>query len=69
MISNYSVQGMTCEHCVRAVTEEVAAIPGVQSAEVNLANGSLTVTSDQPIDFDQVEAAIDEAGAYTVTAR
>lgn len=67
MISNYTVTGMTCEHCVRAVTEEVEAISGVVHADVDLANQALTVTSEQPLDFDQVAAAVDEAGDYTVT--
>ena len=66
MISRYTVQGMTCEHCVNAVTEEVSAIPGVQEAAVDLSSGSLTVTSADPIDFDRIESAVDEAGDYTV---
>jgi copper chaperone len=66
MISNYTVQGMTCEHCVHAVTEEVSAIPGVEQAAVDLSTGSLTVTSQKPVDLAQIEAAVDEAGAYTV---
>jgi copper chaperone CopZ len=68
MISTYTVQGMTCEHCVHAVTEEVSAIPGVEQAAVELASGSLTVTSDKAIDFSLIEAAVDEAGDYTVAA-
>lgn len=68
MISRYTVQGMTCEHCVNAVTEEVSAIPGVQQAAVDLASGSLTVTSAEPIDFSRIESAVDEAGDYTVAA-
>lgn len=68
MISNYFVAGMHCDHCVHAVTEEVSAIPGVQKAEVRLENGALTVTSDEQIDLSLVEAAVDEAGGYTVTA-
>lgn len=68
MISNYTVTGMHCDHCVHAVTEEVSTIPGVQHAEVDLDNGSLTVTSDQLIDFSLIEAAVDEAGGYTVSA-
>lgn len=67
MISNYTVSGMTCDHCVRAVTEEVEAITGVQQADVDLANGSLTVTSERALDFHQISAAVDEAGDYTVT--
>lgn len=68
MISNYFVAGMHCDHCVHAVTEEVNAIPGVQKAEVRLENGALIVTSDQQIDLSLLEAAVDEAGGYTVTA-
>ncbi|SDS74270.1 heavy-metal-associated domain-containing protein [Microlunatus soli] len=68
MINNYTVQGMTCEHCVNAVTEEVSAVPGVEQAVVDLAQGSLTVTSQQPIDFALIEAAVDEAGDYRVNA-
>lgn len=68
MISNYIVAGMHCDHCVHAVTEEITAIPGVQEAQVQLENGSLTVVSDHEIDFSLVENAVDEAGGYTVTA-
>ncbi|MBO0812625.1 MAG: heavy-metal-associated domain-containing protein [Microlunatus sp.] len=68
MISNYNVVGMHCDHCVHAVTAEVRAIPGVQQAVVQLEGGSLTVTSEQPIDLSLIEAAVDEAGGYTVSA-
>lgn len=68
MINTYSVQGMTCEHCVKAVTEEVSAIPGVDQAVVDLAQGSLTVTSAEPIDFALIKQAVDEAGDYQVSA-
>jgi copper chaperone len=68
MIKNYQVQGMTCGHCVQAVTEEVSSIPGVEQATVDLASGSLAVDSDQPIDVELIKAAVDEAGGYTVSA-
>ncbi|QGN34574.1 heavy-metal-associated domain-containing protein [Microlunatus sp. Gsoil 973] len=68
MINNYNVAGMHCEHCVHAVTEEVSAIPGVQQVDVQLEKGSLAVTSETPIDLSLIEAAVDEAGGYTVTA-
>jgi copper chaperone CopZ len=68
MISNYTVVGMHCDHCVHAVTEEVTAIPGVQEAQVQLETGSLSIVSDEQIDFSLVESAVDEAGGYTVTA-
>ncbi len=58
----YVVTGMTCDHCVNAVTEEVAAIEGVSDVQVDLATGGLTVTSTAPVEDAAVAAAVDEAG-------
>ncbi len=63
----YTVQGMTCEHCVASVTEEVSEIEGVSDVEVDLATGRLTVTSPDPIAEQVVRAAVAEAG-YTLAA-
>jgi copper chaperone len=60
--STYSVTGMTCGHCVRAVSTEVGAIPGVSDVQVDLASGSVTVTSEQPVDRAEVRDAVVEAG-------
>jgi copper chaperone len=60
--STYTVTGMTCGHCVASVTEEVQEIPGVNDVQVVLETGSLTVTSDQPVDDAAVQAAVEEAG-------
>ena len=60
--ASYTVVGMTCSHCVSAVTEEVSAIPGVTHVDVDLPTGELTVTSDAPIDDTAVRAAVSEAG-------
>ncbi len=64
--ATYTVSGMTCGHCVKAVTEEVSAIPGVTGVNVDLASGKLTVNSDAPVDFDRIVEACLEAGDYTV---
>jgi copper ion binding protein len=61
-ITAYGVDGMTCEHCVRAVTSEVGAIPGVRDVHVDLTGGTVTVASDQPVDAAAVRAAVEEAG-------
>ena len=58
----YRVTGMTCGHCVRSVTQEVGALPGVTSVEVELATGEVTVQSDRPLTEDEMVAALDEAG-------
>ena len=56
------VSGMTCGHCVRAVTEELQKIAGVQDVSVDLESGKVLVTSDALLDHDELKAAIDEAG-------
>jgi copper chaperone len=58
----YTVQGMTCGHCVASVTEEVQEIPGVENVEVVLETGAVTITSDQPLDDTAVKTAVEEAG-------
>lgn len=65
-VANYTVTGMTCSHCVKAVTEEVSAIPGVTDVTVDLDSGALQVASTAPVDFDRIVEAVAEAGDYTV---
>lgn len=60
--STYTVTGMTCQHCVASVTEEVQEIPGVENVEVDLATGAVTVTSAESLDVAAVAAAVEEAG-------
>ena len=61
----YTVAGMTCGHCVRAVTEEVEQVDGVRDVDVDLETGRMVVSSDTPVD-DAIRAAVDEAG-YELT--
>ncbi|UGQ58297.1 cation transporter [Rhodococcus pyridinivorans] len=60
--STYTVTGMTCQHCVASVTEEVQEIPGVENVAVDLATGVVTVTSAESLDDAAVAAAVEEAG-------
>ncbi len=62
MTSTYMVTGMTCQHCVQSVTEEVSELPGVSGVEVDLASGRVTVSSERPVDDAAVRAAVAEAG-------
>jgi copper ion binding protein len=61
-IRTYTVEGMTCGHCVASVAEEVQEIPGVENVDVVLETGVVTVTSDRPLDDNAVRAAVEEAG-------
>jgi len=66
--STYTVQGMTCGHCVKSVTEEVGQIDGVRNVDVDLPSGKVTVTSDAPLTDDAVRAAVTEAGYELVSS-
>ena len=58
----FTVNGMTCGHCVDAVAEEVSKLDHVHNVDVDLTTGSVTIESDGPIDPIQFAAAVDEAG-------
>ncbi len=66
--ATYRVSGMTCGHCVNAVSTEVGGIPGVRDVQVDLGSGNVTVASDAPLDTEAVRAAVDEAGYELVDA-
>lgn len=60
-----TVSGMTCGHCVTAVTEELQAIDGVQDVQIDLVAGGdspVTITSDSALSHAEIVAAVDEAG-------
>ncbi|HSN05832.1 MAG TPA: heavy-metal-associated domain-containing protein [Candidatus Angelobacter sp.] len=66
--TTWTVQGMTCSHCVHAVTTEISAIPGVSDVVVDLPSGLVTVTADTDPSAESVAAAVDEAGYTLVTS-
>jgi copper ion binding protein len=59
----FDVTGMTCGHCVAAVTEEVGAITDVTDVAVDLDSGRVTVSSHREVTLAEMTAAIDEAGS------
>jgi copper chaperone len=61
----YSVPAMHCAHCERAVKEELGAVPGVDSVEVDLET-KLVVVHGEALDDHQLRAAIVEAGYEAV---
>jgi copper chaperone CopZ len=63
--TTFTVDGMTCDHCRNAVTAEISGVPGVDSVQVDLASGAVTVTSTVPVDRSDIAVAVDEAG-YTL---
>ena len=66
-VQTYSVSGMTCDHCVHAVREEIGALPGVIEVAVQLAADGASpveVTSAEPLSDAAIAAALAEAGDY-----
>ncbi|GAA2424777.1 MULTISPECIES: heavy-metal-associated domain-containing protein [Mycobacteriaceae] len=66
-VTAFAVTGMTCGHCVTAVTEEISAVPGVTDVAVDLepgATSTVRVTSTAGVTGEQIAAALDEAGDY-----
>jgi copper chaperone len=63
--SNYTVAGMTCDHCVMSVREEIAEIPGISEIDVDLTTGRLTVAGGGVIDA-AITAAVAAAGYEVV---
>ena len=57
----YTISGMTCDHCVLSVREEVSEVAGVRDVDVDLSSGRMTVSGESVSD-DAVRAAVAEAG-------
>ncbi len=66
MQTTINVSGMTCGHCVSAVTMELSLLASVTEVEVNLEAGQVTITSNTALDPTQLATAIDEAGYQLV---
>jgi copper chaperone CopZ len=67
----FPVTGLTCQHCVGAVTSELSVLAGVTDVKIDLVvegTSTLTVTADQELSDDEVALALDEAGDYQLAS-
>ena len=62
MIQTINVTGMTCQNCVRHVTEALSTLPGVRSADVDLASGSARLDTEREVPAAELRSVLDEAG-------
>jgi copper chaperone CopZ len=62
MVEMFRVAGMSCDHCVRAITQEFLALDGVRNVSVDLVEGTVAVTCDHSLPANAVAAAVEEAG-------
>ena len=68
---NINVDGMTCDHCVNAVTEEISKIPGVTEVKIDLHVGEISqvaINAGIEISYADIAAAVEEAGYSIVPA-
>nr|WP_052165944.1 heavy-metal-associated domain-containing protein [Micromonospora purpureochromogenes] len=64
--STYQVSGMTCGGCAKKVTGHVSEIAGVTDVQADVAAGTITVLSDNPLDTAEVRAVVQRAGYQLV---
>jgi len=60
--TTFQVDGMTCAHCERAVTDHIGRVAGVAHVAVSLPTGAVTVVARTPVDRADVGAAVQDAG-------
>jgi copper chaperone CopZ len=65
-VVTYTVRGMTCHHCERAIRQEIGGLTGVVEVQVDVESGAVAVHSENTIDPDAIAAAVERAG-YQVT--
>lgn len=61
-MKSIKIKGMSCQHCVMAVTRALSAIDGVKDVHVDLNKGMATYQEDKPVPSDAVRAAIRKEG-------
>jgi len=65
----FTVAGLHCQSCVKTVSEALTALPDVSAVEVDLGSGgpsTVHVYADTELSADQVQAALDEEGHFSV---
>ncbi|GHT51517.1 mercuric reductase [Spirochaetia bacterium] len=62
----FQIEGMSCEHCVKAVTEALQGVSGVKKAKVNLQKKTAEIDAVETVDIDAMKAAVKEAGFSVV---
>jgi copper chaperone len=61
-MKSIKVKGMTCQHCVMAVTKALGALEGIKNVQVDLKSGVATYEEVKPVDPQKITAAIKKAG-------
>lgn len=65
-MKSIKVKGMSCQHCVMAVTKALGALEGIKNVQVDLKSGLATYEEVKPVDPQKIAAAIKKAGYEVV---
>ncbi|MCA1961142.1 MAG: cation transporter [Desulfomonile sp.] len=61
-VTTIKIEGMSCEHCVAAVTKALHEVEGVCNCRVDLSSGEATFDQEKPVDMSAVIEAVEKAG-------
>lgn len=61
-MARIKIKGMSCGHCVMAVTKQLQKIDGIKNVQVSLDKGEATFDEEHPVDSDVIRAAVKKAG-------
>ncbi len=65
MNTTLKIQGMSCNHCVMAITKALGKIDGISDVNVDLAKGEATFNKTDSVNMDHVKKQIEQEG-FTV---
>jgi copper chaperone len=65
-MKSIKIKGMSCQHCVMAVTKALSALEGIKNVQVDLKSGLATYEEVKPADPQKIAAAIKKAGYEVV---
>ncbi len=66
-MTRIKIQGMSCQHCVNAVTKALSDLDGISSVKVSLENNDAVFDSSSPVDMEKVKKAVEDAGYKVVS--
>lgn len=66
MTEQFEIQGMTCSHCVARVKKAIETVEQVQEAKISLESPQATITLKDNINIEELQAAIQDAGDYSI---
>ncbi len=65
-MATIKIKGMTCQHCVMAVTKALGSIEDIKDVRVDLQKGEATFAEVKPVDRNQISERIKKAGFEVV---